>query len=595
MKYESISIKKAIQMISDKELLLPHIQRPFVWKQDRTHNQVQRFFDTIMRGFPFGTFLFWITRDDIRLRNFIENYRDDIEIKDFYVKTNEFKNRKKTLVLDGQQRLQALYIAIKGTYNNKEFYFDVLSGSELFFEGAEEFKYDFEYLTKEKAKDQNRKRIASKYWVLLKDIVLSDENATEIRRRILADMKNGIEINADIEKTVDNNVSLIKNLFSEIDLIYYYPIDSTVGKITDYEEILEIFIRANSGGTILTKSDLMFSLIKLGWEEAEEEFEKLLKSLNHPGSFRFDNDFILKTALVIMGKKARFEVKKFKGEEGEKNLSFLKGRWETIKASFGWLKDFLKYARIESHEILPSYNALIPIIYYAYLHECKIKSNKVKANIQTWLYKVLLNGNFGGQSDQIIDSCVDIIKDKSQDDYFPFFEIEESIKTKFNRVVDVNENIIDGNIYLVLNLIYLFNKQIINFHPILVGHNPEVDHIFPKSKMLGKDFRYSSSLVNNIGNYMFLDKSLNIEKKDKLPEEYFEAAINEQEDYLARNMIPEDKRLLKPENFEDFILKRRKEIFDIVRQILNYQNGPKPKEDKDFLNQKQGEWNKGEL
>jgi hypothetical protein len=339
----------------------------------------------------------------------------------------------------------------------------------------------------------------------------------------------------------------------------------------------------------------MFSLIKLSWQEAEEEFEKLLNSLNHPGSFKFDNDFIVKTALVIMDKKARYEVKKFKGEAGDKNLLFLKNNWEKIKKGFDWLKDFLKYARIESDETLPSYNALIPIIFYAYINDCKINSAKVKINIQTWLYKVLLNGNFGGQSDQIIDVCVDEIKEKSQVDYFPYLEIEESIKRRFNRVVDVNENIIDGNNYLVLNIIYLFNKQIVNFQPALIGHNPEIDHIFPKSKTLGKDFRYSPSLVNDIGNLMFLEKSLNIEKRDKLPKEYFRIAKREQKDYLTRNTIPEDRRLHDPENFEDFVIERRKMIFEILKQILRYQDGLKNQKPKGIATQKKHEWDNEEI
>jgi hypothetical protein len=53
-------------------------------------------------------------------------------------------------------------------------------------------------------------------------------------------------------------VAKIKNLFAELDLIFFYPIDSIAKKYT-YDEVLEIFVRSNSGGTVLSKSDLMFS------------------------------------------------------------------------------------------------------------------------------------------------------------------------------------------------------------------------------------------------------------------------------------------------------------------------------------------------
>ena len=84
--------------------------------------------------------------------------------------------------------------------------------------------------------------------------------------------------------------------------------------------------------------------------------------------------------------------------------------WSKIQKSFQYLDDFLVYSRITSDSMLPSYNALIPIIYFAHIHDCKIESQKVKQNMQTWLYKALLNANFSGQSDTIIDTCVETIK-----------------------------------------------------------------------------------------------------------------------------------------------------------------------------------------
>lgn len=565
MKYENISIRKAVQLIEERKLLLPHIQRPFVWKQDRNNNQVRRFMDSIMREYPFNTLLFWKTRDDIQLRKFVEDYRDGMNIKDTYIKSSGLDNEEKTLVLDGQQRLQTLYTALKGTYNSKEMYIDILSGKKVFQDGKDELKYNFDYLSKEEAKEKSGDDV---YWVKLKGIVLSDDTTVKIKKQIISEMKKHMMVDDSIEEIVEDNVAQIKNLFNELELIYYYPIDSTTGKFDDYEEILEIFIRTNSGGTILGKSDLMFSLIKLNWEEAEEEFEDLIDTLNKDGAFEFDKDFILKSALVVIERKAQYRVEKFKGKEGEKNLKSIRSNWERIQKSFRFLDDFLVYARITSDSMLPSYNALIPIAYYSYLHNNKIKSKKVKQNIQTWLYKALLNANFSGQSDTIIDSCTEVIKNNSGVDYFPYREIETALKGK-NRFVGIEEDIIDGNNYLVLNLLYIFNKEIVNFQPQLTGNSPEIDHIFPKSKMT-YTYKYPSRLVNNIGNYMFLEKTLNIDKTNKLPEVYFPEAIKEQSDFLDRNFIPSENSLHKPDNFRKFLDERRKKLFDVIENVLVY-------------------------
>ena len=559
-----MSIKHAVEMIDEKKLLLPHIQRPFVWK----YEQMKSFFDSILREYPISTLLFWKTNEDVQIRRFIDNYLEGMNVKETYLKSSEYKEKEKWLVLDGQQRLQALYMALKGTYDKKELYFNLLSGRKLVIDGKNELKYVVEYMEEDVANQRNLEEKES-YWILLKDIVLSYDSSTEIKRRILKQMSRTEEEKKQVEDIVEDNVAKIKNLFTELELVYYYPIDSMAKKYT-YDQVLEIFVRANSGGTVLSKSDLMFSLIKLSWDNAEEDFEDLLDSLNRQGAFFFDKDFILKTALVSIGKGARFEVEKFKGDAGEKNLEEIKTKWELIARSFHWLQDFLDYARIMSDYVLPSYNALIPIIHFAHLHNCKPDSPKVKFNAQTWLYKALLNGNFSGQSDRIIDSAANVIKTYSLPDYFPFKELEARME-ELDRKVDVDPRTIDSNEYLILNMVYLFNNKIINFQPKLNGNSPEIDHIFPKSKMTRK-YRCPSHLVNNIGNYMFLEKTLNIEKTNRMPEEYFPEAIREQPEFLTRNMIPADPSPHEVERFSDFVQTRRDAILEIVRSVLVYQD-----------------------
>ena len=57
MEYKTISIRKVIKMINDKEMYLPEIQRGFVWKE----KQVEKLFESIFVGYPIGSLLFWET------------------------------------------------------------------------------------------------------------------------------------------------------------------------------------------------------------------------------------------------------------------------------------------------------------------------------------------------------------------------------------------------------------------------------------------------------------------------------------------------------------------------------------------------------
>ena len=87
---------------------LPNIQRPFVQRED----QIERLFDSIMREYPISTLLVWRTKSPIRRRKFIDNYKYSLKLTDFYVPED---NKVKLLVLDGQQRLQSLFIGLKGS------------------------------------------------------------------------------------------------------------------------------------------------------------------------------------------------------------------------------------------------------------------------------------------------------------------------------------------------------------------------------------------------------------------------------------------------------------------------------------------------
>ena len=110
------------------------------------------------------------------------------------------------------------------------------------------------------------------------------------------------------------------------------------------DDIVEIFIRANSGGTKLGKSDLLFSLLAAGWGDAERKMEDLLEDLNR-GGLAFDRDFVLKASLCVLGKGARYEIGKFR--DGQ-----LKGKsWRSGKQ----ISDAIKAVRdfVVSEDLYP--------------------------------------------------------------------------------------------------------------------------------------------------------------------------------------------------------------------------------------------------
>ena len=92
----------------------------------------------------------WETYNDIQYRRF-----DESTISESPTGFSDNKQRRRLkVVLDGQQRLQSLYISLYGNYYGMYLYFDVLSGRAS--DDFEEEKYSFEFMTDNEAEQRNK-------------------------------------------------------------------------------------------------------------------------------------------------------------------------------------------------------------------------------------------------------------------------------------------------------------------------------------------------------------------------------------------------------------------------------------------------------
>ncbi len=115
-----MNIISLLNQITSHEIVLPAIQRDFVWDASK----ITKLLDSIMRGYPIGIVLMWETYGEIQYRRFETATRKDNRAAFF----DNTERKKLKVVLDGQQRLQSLYVALFGQYEDKYLYFNVLSG-----------------------------------------------------------------------------------------------------------------------------------------------------------------------------------------------------------------------------------------------------------------------------------------------------------------------------------------------------------------------------------------------------------------------------------------------------------------------------------
>lgn len=554
MKNQKETIRKMVSYLNNEEkeggFWLPNIQRPFVWNED----QIERLFDSIMREYPISTLLFWRTDLPVRRRKFIDNYKHTLKLTDYYVPID---NKGKLLVLDGQQRLQSLFIGLRGSYEKKELFFNVLSGNLV---APEDILYRFKFLDPK----------ASNFpWIKFKDIVFSNEQYDEIAETIIEKSDN--DLSKENKTKIRKNIARVVKHFCTDEFLVYQELDSIDNpKAYGEDDVVEIFIRANAGGTILGKSDLLFSLLTSAWEDADERMEELLSELNKAG-YNFTRDFILKTCLSVLGKGARYEVTKFRdGKTREEIID----KWTYITKAIKDVKDFL-YGKtfIRSDKALLSYLVLIPLMYFRYHYPEKWSTAQ---NIDSYILRTLLTGAFSGTPDNLIDKCT---RNISENNNFNLQQIFGIIRAD-GRNLEITADTILGQYYgsRDIHLIFNFWYREFNYVPSYENNLPQIDHIFPQSLLRAvKDvspdtgrrsiLHYKGEDRNQIANCMLLTAEENGAggKWDKPPEVWF---ADKSENYLDLHLIPKNKELWKLDRFDDFIKERKSLILNKFSYII---------------------------
>lgn len=564
MTYLPKTIKEVVQEMNTK-YFLPHIQRELVWKP----NQIRKLFDSLMRGYPISTFLFWkITnnKDEITKLEFIKRFNKnskneinkDIERDEYW------------LVLDGQQRLQSFFIALKGEYNDKASFFNVLSKKPIEEDEGEdesEIIYETNFFKRNETsffkteRDKKNEKESKKLWVKLKDFCLLDEEKIyEFIQEVKEKHKKDITL--EESNLLDKNVKVMYDKISISPNIYYF-----LEEKEDYDRVLDIFIRTNSGGTKLSKSDLLFSVIKLKWKKvnAFSEFNNLIKRVNEKGEdFEFDNDFILKTCLVLINKDIKYRVENF----NEKNVAEIEENWKKIKESIEITIDFIVNSLgIKSKKQLTSKNSIIPIINYTFVNDIKTyhsdKDYVVNSTrlIKNWVFSVLLTNLFSSQTDELLKRFRNVINQNKG--IFPLKKLNSSLPP--GKSLEINEENFDkikyndGIDFLVLAMLY----PNFDLSPISDKNKPHKDHIFSESELEKRG--YSADIINNIGNLQFLTAVEN-ESKNKMPFEEWIKSLNKE--FIEKSKIPKNKDLWKIENSEKFIEERRKLMFRELTYLL---------------------------
>lgn len=582
-KYNSITVREAMNKIASNNYVLPAIQRKFVWRPD----QIETLFDSILRNYPINSFMFWeIT--DTALK---QNYKFYSFIKDYADRYNEdnpdaptrLLNTPFIAVIDGQQRLTSLYIGLNGTYRYKKpnkwwsndeeamptrrLYLNISKPVESKIDNEKMF--DFRFLSNE---DLNYlKSTSNDKWFEVSKIInfsdLGDVNAYLI--------ENDLQDNKFAMKTLSNLMQKINNE----ELINFYT-----EKEQDQDKVLDVFIRTNSGGTMLSFSDLLMSIASANWTklDARQEIKVVREEIRQYGSpnFNVSQDFILKSLLVLSDVDVRFKITNF----GKDNISIFENNWEKIRKSI--VSSFKLLSSLGFNDtLIRAKNAVIPIAYYVLINDLpedivkSTYSEDDKKRISTWLTLSLLKGIFGGQSDSVLRTIRDVIKKSSSKNYFPLKEIIQAFKNSPDKNYSLDDEIIEGFLKekyqssMTSLILYLLYPEVV----MKLGQNIAQDHMHCKTNFIDEDkfnsigfstddidFCKNEDNWNSVLNLQLLSELDNKSKGTRSLKEWAsDTKTTKKEMYL------DDNTSLDIKDFKLFIDTRKKNIIKKIKEIVS--------------------------
>ncbi|EMG96695.1 hypothetical protein HMPREF1401_00416 [Helicobacter pylori GAM120Ai] len=562
----SMFLDKTIKEVVDElngRYFLPDIQREYVWLQNADGKKIEQLFDSILRGYPIGSFLFWkLPKEDIaksdeqdsdklnfQLYQFITNY-DERKPHNEKIRIEQIKRDDLYIVLDGQQRLTSLYIGLKGTrtlkkkwakndnpnaYEEKRLYLNLKHQPNM---DNPEDNYQFEFHAKTPENDKEH------FWFKVGDILELKSVINYAREH---------ELGGEESALLEN----LKNAFCTEKLISFFE---EIEK--DLDKVLNIFIRVNSGGVKLSYSDLLMSILTASFSsDIREKIRELVDALKDKGFSNMKQDQVLKTCLLLIGKDTTFKLKNF----NKPNIKKIEDNWEKITDSIYNAAKLLETFGYAGY--LGSAYILSSLAYFYFLNSKMNESDKEQA--LKFVSNAQITSYFSNSTDTKLSTIAHSMKDAPTFESFNH-NLAKHETSPLKITNDMIEEMVNykysDQVFPILQILYPnLNYKTTTFH---------IDHIYPKSKFNEKNKKLDKDFYkcgNHLYNLQLLEGQENIAKKDKDPEVWLkeEYKDNQQaiEEYKKRNYIDPNLKL-EWENIKEFREKREEAIIKTLKEVL---------------------------
>lgn len=515
MRNVTLSVDSLVERVNRHEIRLPEIQRAYVWRP----SQVAGLIDSMYRGYPSGSILLWETDATVDERvAAIEGPTDQPMVKPQYL-------------LDGQQRLTSLH----RVYTRHE------SARVVFNIETERFQIESAATRKDPR------------WIAVFDILKGTEGVyalvTELHKRLP-------EFSPD----------LLSKRIERVRRINDYPYHVDIVENLEYEEVTDIFVRVNSKGTSLKAVDLALATISARWPGVIGLLENEMARWKDEGYRHIDFSFLTRSLAAIAN-----EPPTLKGFTGTPVAALEEGWKRTRKGIEHAVKLLKQNADIPTSELIPSMNALVPLVTYLGLRSDTPMPVEEVNSLLYWLHGAFVLQRFSAAVETVIAQDAAAVRSGEGVD-----GLLKNLGIFGVRLAVTEEQLIGrgaSSPYFLLS--YLASRQAkakdwwYGTEIALGGRGGfsiEYHHIHPRAT-LSKE--YGKAEINDLANLAFISSKANKKISDRSPAKYFPELLDADPLALDGHYVPEEEDLRTATRFRDFLATRRRLLAQAMTDVLD--------------------------
>ena len=524
-KPDSKKYSDLINEIQKGIIKVPKFQREFVWSIDKT----AKLLDSILKGYPIGTFILWQTDERI---NDIKNV-GNLEIPETPDGT------KVQYVLDGQQRITSLFAAYLGAQIQKTGEKKVTDYSGIVVNLDKNLgENDDQVITAEPT--------GEKYISLFDVLNFSYSKARELSGEFSEEELELINAYSTAFKT--------------------YEFSTVVLRKEDIDSAIEVFTRINTGGQTLTLFEIMSAKTydeeqRFDMQAKWESFIKELEAIKYEG---VSSTVVLSLLSLVLSRTKECKRKTILALDKQAIID----NWEDAISA---LKDSIDYFRttyrIPVSQLLPYDSLLVPFAYFYFLNKEKPESDQRKY-LEEFFWRMSLSYRYSSSTESRLAQDIkriDLILKNQRPDYSDIKVDLDSPKT----LIDTNFSA--GNSYCKAVLCLLAyqepkdfqdnGKVILDNSWLKIASSKNYHHFFPKKYLENNEIANSNSLVN----ITFVSDRLNKRTiRARAPSSYVGDFSDENSDInkaLNSHFIDINGFGIESDDYDTFLNERAKRIF----------------------------------